>query len=73
MAYCDTPTTETLQRDLSLNGETVGHRLGTALCRVTYYYRYPSGEIPGIRQILRHKDLPEYTRDMEIEPPFRPE
>jgi len=71
--FLDTLTTETLQNDLFLNGEPVGQSIGSALRRVTYHYWYHIGEIQAIRQMLSHKDLPEYVGDIEIEAPYRPE
>jgi hypothetical protein len=71
--FLDTLTTETLQNDLLLNGEPVGQSIGSALRRVTYHYWYHIGEIQAIRQMLSHKDLPEYVGDIEIEAPYRPE
>ena len=71
--FLDTLTTETLQNDLLLNGEAVGQTLGSALRRVTYHYWYHIGEIQAIRQMLRHKDLPEYVGNIETEAPYRPE
>ena len=71
--FLNTLTTETLQNDLLLNGEAVGQSLGSALRRVTYHYWYHIGEIQAIRQMLGHKDLPEYVGDIEIEAPYRPE
>lgn len=71
--FLDTLTTETLQNDLLLNGEPVGQTIGSALRRITYHYWYHIGEIQAIRQMLGHKDLPEYVGDIEIEAPYRPE
>ena len=71
--YLDTLMTETLQHDLLLNGEPVGQSIGSALRRVTYHYWYHIGEIQAIRQMLGHKDLPEYVGNIETEAPYRPE
>ena len=71
--FLDALTTETLQNDLLLNGEAVGQSLGSALRRVTYHYWYHIGEIQAIRQMLGHKDLPEYVGAIETEAPYRPE
>lgn len=71
--FLDALTTERLQDDLLLNGESVGQTIGSMLRRVTYHYWYHIGEIQAIRQMLRHKDLPEYVGDIEIEAPYRPE
>jgi hypothetical protein len=71
--FLATLTTETLQKDLLLNGEPVGQSIGSALRRVTYHYWYHIGEIQAIRQMLGHKDLPEYVGAIETEAPYRPE
>lgn len=71
--FLNTLTTKRLQDDLLLNGESVGQTIGSAIRRVTYHYWYHIGEIQAIRQILGHKDLPEYVGDIEIEAPYRPE
>ena len=71
--FLDTLTTERLQDDLLLNGESVGQTIGSALRRVSYHYWYHIGEIQAIRQLLGQKDLPEYVGDIEIEAPYRPE
>jgi hypothetical protein len=71
--YLDTLTTETLLTDLLLNGESVGQSRGSALRRITYHYWYHIGEIQAIRQMLGHRDLPEYVGDIETEAPYRSE
>ena len=71
--FLDVLTTETLQNDLLLNGEAVGQSLGSALRRVTYHYWYHIGEIQAIRQMLGHRDLPEYVGNIEMEAPYHPE
>jgi len=71
--YLDTLTTEMLQTDLLLNGESVGQSRGSALRRITYHYWYHIGEIQAIRQMLGHTNLPEYIGDIETEAPYRPE
>ncbi len=71
--YLDSLTTEILLTDLLLDGEAVGQTRGSALRRITYHYWYHTGEIQAIRQMLEHKDLPEYVGDIESEAPYRPE
>ena len=71
--FLDTLTTEALQADLLLKGESVGQSLGSALRRITYHYWYHIGEIQAIRQMLGHTNLPEYVGDIETEAPYRPE
>ena len=71
--FLDTITTASLQEELLLDGKPVGQTVGSALRRITYHYWYHIGEIQAIRQMLGHKDLPEYVGDIEIEAPYRPE
>ena len=71
--FLDTVTTASMQTELRLKDESVGPTLGTLLRRVTYHYWYHIGEIQAIRQMLGHKDLPEYVGDIDTEAPYRPE
>lgn len=71
--YLNTLTTETLLTDLLVNGESVGQTRGSALRRITYHYWYHIGEIQAIRQVLEHKNLPDYVGNIETEAPYRPE
>jgi len=71
--FLDMLTTEALQNDLLSNGESVGDSIGSVLRRVTYHYWYHIGEIQAIRQMLGHKNLPEYVGDIETDAPYRPE
>ena len=71
--YLDSLTTELLLTDLLLNGEAVGQTRGSALRRITYHYWFHNGEIQAIRQVIGHKDLPEYVGNIEEEAPYRPE
>jgi hypothetical protein len=71
--FLDQLNTEALQNDLLLNGKAVGQNIGSALRRLTYHYWYHIGEIQAIRQMLGHKDLPEYVGDIEKEAPYIPE
>jgi hypothetical protein len=72
-SYLDSLTTELLLTDLLLNGEVVGQTRGSALRRITYHYWYHLGEIQAIRQMLGHKNLPDYVGDIDTEAPYRPE
>jgi hypothetical protein len=71
--FQQTFTTETLIRDLLRNGKSVGQSYGSALRRVTYHYWYHIGETQAIRQMVGHRDLPEYVGDIEKEAPYAPE
>ena len=72
-SFLDSLTTTKLQDDLLLEGKPVGQTIGSALRRVTYHYWYHIGETQAMRQMLGHKDLPEYVGDIETEAPYRPE
>jgi len=71
--YLDSLTTEVLQTDLLLERKLVGQSVGSALRRITYHYWYHIGETQAIRQMLGHKNLPEYVGDIEGEAPYRAE
>jgi hypothetical protein len=65
--------TRSEQSDLLLKGESVGQSFDFAMRRNSYHYWYHIGEIQAIRQMLGHKDLPEYVGDIGIEAPYCPE
>lgn len=71
--FLDSLTTQTLQTDLLREGKSVGQTIGSGMRRMTYHYWYHIGEIQAIRQMLGHKDLPEYVGDIEELAPYRPE
>lgn len=71
--YLGLLTTDGLQEDLLRGGKSVGQSVGSGLRRMTYHYWYHIGEIQAIRQMLGHKDLPEYVGNIETEAPYRPE
>ena len=71
--FLDAMTTQSLQTDLLLDGKSIGQSLGSALRRITYHYWYHTGEVQAIRQMLGHKNLPDYVGDMEAVAPYRPE
>lgn len=71
--YLDTLTSETLQEHFSWKGRLLGESIGTKLLRVTYHYWYHTGEVLAIRQLLGHRDLPEFVGDIGAKGPYRPE
>lgn len=71
--FLDTLTTGGLCEELLREGQPIGQSVGSALRRNTYHYWYHLGEILAIRQMLGHKDLPEYVGEIELEAPYRPE
>jgi len=63
-SFLDTLTPELLQTYFVRNGKPVAESIGTLLMRNMYHYWYHLGEVSSVRQMLGHKDLPEYVGDM---------
>jgi uncharacterized damage-inducible protein DinB len=65
-------TTESLlQTYTSLDGGWTTS-FGNLLQRVIYHYWYHTGESLAIRQLLGHKNLPEFVGDLDDEAPYLP-
>jgi hypothetical protein len=47
--------------------------IGTFLRRTTYHYWYHLGEALAVRQMLGHRDLPDFVGDIDSQAPYRPE
>jgi len=62
--YLDTLTPAVLDTFPVWGGKQIGEKVGTLLMRNIYHYWYHTGEAAAIRQMLGHKDLPEYIGDM---------
>jgi DinB family protein len=71
--FLDSLTTKGLQKDLPLNGKSVGQSQGSAILRMTHHYWFHIGEIQAIRQLLGHKKLPIYVGNQEGKAPYRAE
>ncbi len=71
--FLDTLTTQRLLDDLPREGVSIGQSIGSALRRTTYHYWYHTGEIQAIRQMLGHRNLPQYVGEIEQQAPYRPE
>ena len=71
--FLDSLTTRSLQKDLPLNGKSVGQSQGSAILRMTHHYWFHIGEIQAIRQMLGHKKLPIYVGNLEAKAPYTPE
>ena len=71
--YLDTLTSADLQEELLRHGKVVGQNLGSAMLRVIYHYWYHIGEIQAIRQLLGHRNLPEFVGEIEQRAPYRSE
>lgn len=67
--WLDGLTMEKLQTPLAEGYSSVG----TFMQRVIYHYWYHLGEGMAVRQMLGHKDLPEYVGDIDSLAPYQPE
>jgi uncharacterized damage-inducible protein DinB len=70
--YLDMLTPELLQTYFVRNGKPVPESAGTLLMRNIFHYWYHLGEVSAIRQMLGHRDLPEYVGDIS-KAPYLPE
>lgn len=64
--FLDTLTPEILQLFLNRNGKPVDESTGTLLMRNIYHYWYHTGEAAAVRQMLGHKNLPEFVGDINV-------
>ncbi len=71
--WLDTLTTERLQQPVIIDGKPSPFIFGSLLQRVIYHYWYHTGENMAIRQLLGHRDLPEFVGNIDDEAPYRPE
>lgn len=62
--FLDTLTTAKLQTFQEWKGKPLQENIGTLLLRNIYHYWYHLGEAHAIRQMLGHKDLPDFVGDM---------
>jgi DinB family protein len=67
--WLDKLTTEGLEQPLAEGLSNVG----TFLRRTTYHYWYHLGEALAVRQLLGHRELPEFVGDIDSQAPYRPE
>jgi uncharacterized damage-inducible protein DinB len=70
--FLDMLTTDRLQTYLVWQGKPWPETVGTLLLRNMYHYWYHTGEASAIRQMLGHKDLPQFVGDMSAAG-YRPE
>ena len=70
--FLETLTPETLQVFLKRNGKPVDESTGTLLMRNIYHYWYHTGEAAAVRQMLGHKNLPEFVGEINTVA-YRPE
>ena len=70
--FLDTLTAEKLVTHLEWQGEPWRESIGTMLLRNIHHYWYHLGEAHAIRQLLGHRDLPQFVGDMS-RARYRPE
>ncbi len=70
--FLETLTTEQLGIHLQWRGQPLRESTGTMLLRNTYHYWFHTGEAHAIRQMLGHRELPQFVGDM-CQAPYRPE
>jgi uncharacterized damage-inducible protein DinB len=70
--FLDTLTTEQLQKIHYLEDQQTEFTAGNLLQRVIYHYWYHTGENAAIRQLLGHRDLPEFVGNIDDEAPYQP-
>jgi hypothetical protein len=73
--WLDTLTTEQLhaRRTFIVDGNSFSLSYGSLLQRMLYHYWYHIGENMAIRQLLGHRDLPEFVGNIDDEAPYQPE
>ncbi len=71
--FLDQLSTTDFQAAMFADGELPGMNVGTFMLRVTYHYWFHIGEILSIRQMLGHKNLPDYVGDIYHQAPFQPD
>ncbi len=62
--YLDSLSSETLLTTLEFNGKPHYESIGTSLLRNIYHYWFHTGEAHAIRQMLGHKELPDFVGGM---------
>jgi hypothetical protein len=70
--FLDGITPELLLQHLEYNGERSPETVGTRILRTTHHYWYHLGESQAVRQLLGHKDLPQFVGSM-AEAAYTPE
>lgn len=70
--FLDSLTPDTLLQFMQRNGKPVDENTGTLLMRNIYHYWYHTGEAAAVRQMLGHKNLPEFVGEINTVA-YRPE
>ncbi len=69
--YLDSLTADMLEEQPTLHTGRLGESIGTKLLRMTYHYWFHLGEGMAVRQLLGHKDLPQFVGNIG-RVPYRP-
>jgi hypothetical protein len=69
--WLDGLTTAKLLEHVVIESRASPYIFGSLLQRVIYHYWYHTGENLAIRQMLGHRDLPEFVGDIDGEAPYR--
>lgn len=64
--FLDGLTTEKLETFFSYRGNPMAENIGTLLQRNIFHYWFHTGEAHAMRQMLGHKNLPDFVGDMEL-------
>ncbi len=70
--YLETLDPQKLQTFPLRDGQPVDENVGTLLMRNIYHYWFHTGEAAAVRQMLGHKDLPQFVGEINVAP-YRPE
>lgn len=62
--YLDTVTSVSLQEHFEWKGKPLDESIGTMLYRCIYHYWFHLGEIHAIRQMLGHRNIPQFVGNM---------
>jgi uncharacterized damage-inducible protein DinB len=62
--YLDTLTVESMSKYLEFDGKPLDETIGTKLMRNIYHYWYHIGQAHAVREMLGHRDLPDFVGDM---------
>lgn len=71
--YLDGLTSSALLSHWEKDGRKHPESVGTCLRRLTYHYWFHLGESQAVRQLLGHKDLPQFVGDIGGQAPYVPE
>jgi uncharacterized damage-inducible protein DinB len=71
--WLDELTSDAALDHVVLEGDPMHYTFGSLLLRVIYHYWYHTGEIMAVRQMLGHKNLPDFVGDLDGKAPYRPD